>query len=66
MKKKHKINNVITAIVTVDEAVACEAIEKSNSVIDDKKSYSDQMNLLTSYKMAKINTAVTAGGSVEE
>ena len=65
MKKNHNNKIERTAIVTGDD-VACEAIEKVNTVIDDKKSYSDQMNLLTSYKMAKINTAVTAGGSVEE
>ena len=56
VKKNHNNNNEITAIVAGDDAVNCEAIEKGNRMIDDKKSYSDQMNLLTSYKMAKMES----------
>ena len=46
-------NTVVAAAVKTDDS---EAIEKANMVMDDQKSYSDQMNLLTSYKMTKMET----------
>ena len=64
MKKAHNNNNSREISTEApDKADGCEAIAKANmavdlgvKTVDDVKSYSDQMKLLTSYKMVKLET----------
>jgi len=55
-KKIHNNNNESETRLGLEIGDEYEIIEKANDVVDEDKSYSDQMNLLTTFKMTRMMT----------